>query len=187
MKLKENEENKENEVQSGTTEKMCGQKKEGYPPAEDTVDMLDTQRKAPEVNLDELTQEQRSVVREMLCEERSAFAVDDNDIGCIKDLEMEIHLTDKQLVQKNYTSIPRPLYPEVKHYLEDPLNRNFIRRSKSPYSSSVVCVRKKDGSMRLFVDYRALDKKTVQVPNPHPIPRYRKLWITSAETHGSLP
>ena len=50
------------EVQSGTTEKMFGQEKEGYRPAEDTVDMLDTQRKAPEVNLDELTQEQRSVV-----------------------------------------------------------------------------------------------------------------------------
>ena len=171
VKLKENEDNKDNEVQSGTTEKICGQKK-GYCPAKDTVDMLDTQRKGPEVNLDELTQEQRSVVREMLCEERSAFAVDDNDIGCIKDLEMEIHLTDKQPVQKNHTSIPRPLYPEVKHYLEDLLNKNFIRRSKSPYSSSVVCVRKKDGSMRLCVDYRALNKKTVQ--DRHPIPRIQE-------------
>jgi hypothetical protein len=75
-------------------------------------------------------------------------------------------------VQKNYASISRPLYPEVKHYLEDLLNKNFIRRSKSPYSSSVVCVRKKDGTMRLCVDYRALNKKTIQ--DKHPIPRIQE-------------
>ena len=71
----------------------------------------------PQVNLDDLTPEQQSVVKEMLYEERGAFSVDDNDIACIKDLEMEINLTDQQPVQKNYTSIPRPLYPEVKYYL----------------------------------------------------------------------
>ena len=108
----------------------------------------------------------------MLYEERDTFAIDDDDIGCIKDLKMEINLTDRQPVQKHYASIPRPLYPEVKHYLEDLLNKNFIRRSKSPYSSSVVCVRKKDGTMRLCVDYRALNKKTIQ--DRHPIPRIQE-------------
>ncbi|CAB4030563.1 Hypothetical predicted protein [Paramuricea clavata] len=108
----------------------------------------------------------------MLYEERDAFSIEDDDIGCIKDLKMEINLTDRQPVQKNYASIPRPLYPEVKHYLEDLLNKNFIRRSKSPYSSSVVCVRKKDGTMRLCVDYRALNKKTIQ--DRHPIPRIQE-------------
>ena len=94
----------------------------------------------------------------MLCEERGAFSVDDNYIGCIRDLEMEINITDQQPVQ-NYTPIPRPLYPEVKYYLGDLLNRSFIRRSKSPYSSSVACVGKKDRTMRLCIDYRALNKR----------------------------
>jgi hypothetical protein len=73
---------------------------------------------------------------------------------------MEINLTDRQPVQKNYASIPRPLYPEVKHYLADLLNKNFIRRSKSPYSSSVVCVRKKDGTMRREWHNLMIDRKT---------------------------
>ncbi|CAB4023619.1 Hypothetical predicted protein, partial [Paramuricea clavata] len=103
----------------------------------------------------------------MLCQEADAFAQDDKDIGCIK-LHMKINLTDHEPVQKNYLSIPRPLYPEVKAYIEDLLNRNFIRKSRSPYSSSVVCVRKKDGGMRLCVDYRSLNKKTVA--DRHPIP-----------------
>ena len=85
---------------------------------------------------------------------------------------MDIGLTSDQPVQKNYIPIPHPLYPEVKSYIEDLLNRGFIQKSKSPFSSSVVCVRKKDGAMRLCIDYRELNKKTV--PDRHPIPRIQE-------------
>jgi hypothetical protein len=108
----------------------------------------------------------------MLYEEADTFAMDDEDVGCIEGLQMNIHLTDDQPIQKNYLSIPRPLYPEVKAYIEDLLNRNFIRKSKSPFSSSVVFFRKKDGGLRLCVDYRALNQKTV--PDRHPIPRIQE-------------
>ena len=108
----------------------------------------------------------------MLSQEAEAFAQGEDDVGCIEQLQMNILLTDDQPVQKNYLSIPRPLYPEVKAYIEDLLNRNFIRKSTSPYSSSVVCVRKKDGGMRLCVDYSSLNKKTV--PDRHPIPRIQE-------------
>ncbi|CAB3993128.1 Retrovirus-related Pol poly from transposon [Paramuricea clavata] len=126
----------------------------------------------PDVDLSGLTPEQRREATKMLYEEADAFAMDDEDVGCIEGLQMNIHLTDDQPVQKNYLSIPRPLYPEVKAYIEDLLNRNFIRKSKSPFSSSVVCVRKKDGGLRLCVDYRALNQKTV--PDRHPIPRIQE-------------
>ena len=98
-----------------------------------------------------LTPEQQEQAKQLLRDEMNAFAMDDDDIGCISELQMDITLTSEQPVQKNYLSIPRPLYPEVKGYIEDLLNRGFIRTSKSPYSSSVVCVRKKDGGMRLCV------------------------------------
>ena len=80
----------------------------------------------------------------MLCKEADAFVMNDEDVGCIERLQMNIHLTDNQPIQKNYLSMPRPLYPEVKAYIGDLLNRNFIRKSKSSSSSSVVWVRKKD-------------------------------------------
>ena len=125
-----------------------------------------------EIDLEGLTPEQKSQAIQMLNEERDSFSQSEEDIGVIKDLELDIKLKDDIPVQKSYLSIPRPLYPEVKHYLEGLLNKKFIARSNSPYSSSVVCVRKKDGSLRLCVDYRSLNAKTVA--DRHPIPRVQE-------------
>ena len=105
----------------------------------------------------------------MLLEESDCFARDDEDIGCSEELKMKINLTDNIPVQKNYNSIPKPLYPEVKQYIEDLLNRKFICKSKSAYSSPVVCVRKKDGTLRLCVDYRELNRRTIA--DRHPLPK----------------
>ena len=121
-----------------------------------------------DVNLDGLSHKQKLTVQKMLLEERDSFSCN-GEIGSAEGLQMDINLTDSIPVQKNYTSIPRPLYPEVKHYVEDLLNRGFVQKSRSSYSSPVVCVRKKDGSLRLCIDYRQLNKKTV--PDRHPLPR----------------
>ena len=168
VKLKENVDEKRADMNFGMEKQRTSQTKD---PCHSAVNS-ENEQFIPEVDLSTLTPEQQTLVKKMLYEERDTFAIDDDDIGCIKDLKMEINLTDRQPVQKHYASIPRPLYPEVKHYLEDLLNKNFIGRSKSPYSSSVVCVRKKDGTMRLCVDYRALNKKTIQ--DRHPIPRIQE-------------
>ena len=61
---------------------------------------------------------------------------------------MGINLSGSVPVQRKYTVIPRPNY-QVTQYVEDLLNRGWIQKSKSAYLSPVVCVRKKDGSLRL--------------------------------------
>ena len=121
-----------------------------------------------DIKLDGLSEEQDLVVRKMLNEESQSFSSDDSDIGVAKGLHLGINLKDKNPVQKNYISVPRPLYTEVKSYIEDLLNKQFITPSKSAWSSPVVCVRKKDGSLRLCVDYRGLNSKTVK--DRHPLP-----------------
>ena len=60
-------------------------------------------------------------------------------------------------------------HPEMKAYIEDLLNRNFIKKSSSSYSEQ----RKKYQSIRLCVDFRALNKKTR--PDRHPIPRIQEM------------
>ena len=129
----------------------------------------ETPQHIKDIDLGDLTEEQCKLATDILTEEQDSFAKDDNDIGMIQDLKLEINLEDKILVQKNYVAVPRPLYPEVKSYIEDLLNRSFISKSKSLYSSPVVCVRKKDQTLRLCVGYRALNQKTT--PDQQPIPR----------------
>nr|XP_023656141.1 uncharacterized protein LOC111837914 [Paramormyrops kingsleyae] len=127
----------------------------------------------PPVDLSQLPEDQRQQVQQMLREECSVFAKDDWDMGCISDLKMDIQLKDNIPVQKTYNTIPRHLYQEVKNHIQDLLNQGLIQESYSSYSSLVVCVRKKDGGLRLCVDYRQLNEKTLA--DRHPIPRIQEI------------
>jgi hypothetical protein len=92
----------------------------------------------PEVNLEGLTNKQKWKVQQMLKEEADSFSRE-GEIGDAKGLQMNIHLTDSVPVQKNYTAIPQPLYPEVKQCVQDLLNKGYVQKSCSSYSSPVVC------------------------------------------------
>jgi hypothetical protein len=56
----------------------------------------------------------------------------------------------------------------LRKYLADYLQRGWIRRSRSPAGAPILFAKKKDGSLRLCVDYRGLNKITVK--NRHPLP-----------------
>ena len=58
---------------------------------------------------------------------------------------------------------------EVTRTIEELLAKGFIKPSKSPYGSPVLFVAKKDGSLRMCIDYRGLNKQTVS--NKYPLPR----------------
>jgi hypothetical protein len=56
----------------------------------------------------------------------------------------------------------------LREYLEEYVARGWIRRSKSSAGAPILFAKKKDGSMRLCVDYRGLNKVTIK--NRHPLP-----------------
>ncbi|KAL0546378.1 hypothetical protein IC582_016286 [Cucumis melo] len=63
---------------------------------------------------------------------------------------------------------------ELKVQLRELLDKGFIRPSVSPWGAPVLFVKKKDGSMRLCIDYRELNKVTVK--NRYPLPRIDDLF-----------
>ena len=63
---------------------------------------------------------------------------------------------------------------ELKSQLEDLFSHGFIRRSQSPWGAPVLFVKKKDGSLRMCIDYRGLNKVTVR--NKYPLPRIDDLF-----------
>ncbi|GAU16878.1 hypothetical protein TSUD_368270 [Trifolium subterraneum] len=58
---------------------------------------------------------------------------------------------------------------ELKKQLEELLEKKFIRPSVSPWGAPMLLVKKKEGSMRLCIDYRQLNKATIK--NNYPLPR----------------
>lgn len=127
----------------------------------------------PPVNLSHLSQDQQQTIEKVLKEECKAFSRDSSDIGCIPSPQMDIQLKDDIPVQRAYASIPKPLYREVKEYIQELLIKGWIVKSQSPYAAPVICVRKKDGTLRLCIDYRLLNNKTV--PDRHLLPRIQDL------------
>lgn len=79
------------------------------------------------------------VVNQMLREESQSFFRSDNDIGCAENLQMNTSLTDNEPVTPTYLSVPKPLYQEMKNYLQDFWAQGLMEKSTSSYSSLVVC------------------------------------------------
>ncbi|XP_073066007.1 uncharacterized protein [Primulina eburnea] len=69
---------------------------------------------------------------------------------------------------------------ELKTQLQDLLDKGFIRPSSSPWGAPVLFAKKKDGSLRLCIDYRELNKVTVK--NKYPLPRIDDLFD---QLHGA--
>ncbi|GFR52906.1 hypothetical protein Agub_g15551 [Astrephomene gubernaculifera] len=72
--------------------------------------------------------------------------------------------------------VSRPMYrhsplelDEVKRQVTDLLKKGMIRPSTSPYSAPILFVGKKDGTLRMCIDYRGLNAATVK--NKYPLPR----------------
>jgi hypothetical protein len=76
---------------------------------------------------------------------------------------------------------PKKYKDEIEKAIKELLDMGHIRPNISPFSSSVVLVKKKDGTMRMCIDFRDLNKKTIK--NRYPIPRIDELLD---ELHGAI-
>lgn len=63
---------------------------------------------------------------------------------------------------------------ELMVQLQEQLDKKYIQPSVSPWGAPVLFVKKKDGSMRLCIDYRELNKITIK--NKYPLPRIDDLF-----------
>ncbi|KAK3755142.1 hypothetical protein QZH41_020562, partial [Actinostola sp. cb2023] len=85
-----------------------------------------------------------------------------NDLGCTSAVKHRIKLNDNIPFKQRHRRIPPAQYEEVRQHLKDMLECGVIRESHSPWSSPVVLVRKRDGSLRFCIDFRKLNARTVK-------------------------
>lgn len=98
----------------------------------------------PPVDIAHLWEEKHAAVKQLLYEESNAFARDSDDIRCIPNLQMTITLKDDIPVQRSYAAIPKPLYKEVKEYIQDLLARKWIVKSKSAMLQWCACEKRRE-------------------------------------------
>lgn len=90
------------------------------------------------------------------------FAKHDLDFGRTDKVTHRIKLSDETPFKQR----PRPIHPQdvdaVRTHLQELLESGVIRESESPFASPIVVVRKKNGSVRLCIDYRKLNLQTIK-------------------------
>nr|GFC98212.1 hypothetical protein [Tanacetum cinerariifolium] len=93
----------------------------------------------------------------------------------VREVEFNIELISgsEPISKAPYRMAPVEL-KELKDQLQELLERGFIRPSVLPWGAPVLFVKKKDGSMRLCIDYRELNKITIR--NRYPLPRIDDLF-----------
>ncbi|GJY75483.1 hypothetical protein Tco_0480599 [Tanacetum coccineum] len=72
-----------------------------------------------------------------------------------------------------YRLVPSKM-KELSEQLQELSDKGFIRPSSSPWGALVLFVKKKDGSFRMCIDYRELNKLIVK--NRYPLPRIDDLF-----------
>ncbi|KAD5960466.1 hypothetical protein E3N88_11938 [Mikania micrantha] len=78
------------------------------------------------------------------------------------------------LVAKSPYKLAPSEMQELSNQLQELLDKGFIRPSFSPWGAPVLFVKKKDGSFRMCIDYRELNKLTIK--NRYPLPRIDDLF-----------
>ena len=126
--------------------------------------MVDTRKEV--LKLDDIP-----VVREF----PDVFPEDLPGIPIDREIEFSIDLLPgtSPISKAPYRMAPTEL-KELKEQLQELLDKGFIRPSASPWGAPVLFMKKKDGTMRLCIDYRELNQVTVR--NKYPLPRIDDLF-----------
>lgn len=109
-----------------------------------------------------ITPEWKERITQKLQNVSEVFSQHRLDFGCTDKVKHRINLTDETPFKHRC----RPIHPEdkegVRKHLQELLDTGVIRESESPFSSPIVVIRKKNGDIRLCIDYRKLNLRTVK-------------------------
>ncbi len=90
------------------------------------------------------------------------------DCGTAKEFVHHIHLSDDRPFRLPYRRVPPAQYHKLRSVLSDMEEQEIIRKSYSEWASPLVLVWKKTGDLRVCVDYRWLNTRTIK--DAHPLP-----------------
>ena len=109
-----------------------------------------------------VSREEFNEVKQMLLRWKHIFSKDSMDLGKTSVLKHRIDLQENIPIKERARRIPPNLIDELRDHIQQLHNMGVIEESVSPWSSPIVLVRKKSGELRMCVDYRKLNAKTIK-------------------------
>lgn len=116
-----------------------------------------------------LEEKQRLQLKRLLNEYADVFSSSEFDIGNFRAIEHAIDTGDARPIKQRFRRTPSCFVGEEEKHLEKMLKADVIEPSMSEWASSPVLVRKRDGSVRWCIDYRALNNVTRKDVFPLPL------------------
>ena len=132
----------------------------------------------------ECSHNERNSLLQLLLEKHQVFALSDEELGETDLVEHQIEMSEHKPFKVFPRRLPYALREELEVELDQLLYVGCIEPSSSPYASGLVLVRKKDGGLRVCVDYRGINKNTV--PDRYPFPRVDELIDTVGKQKGKF-
>ena len=120
------------------------------------------------IALDELSEEEQIQARQMFRRQEGVFSRGDSDIGCAGVTKHKIELYDSAPIRMKPRRFSEPVAREIDKQCNELLRLDVIKPSRSPWSAPIVPIWKKDGTLRMCVDYRKLNNATK--PDRFPVP-----------------
>lgn len=102
-------------------------------------------------------------------DEFSSFLISGTATTTVKTGKMHINLTSDVPVAYHPYRLSYQEKLKVREIVKDLLDKNIIRESDSEYASPIILVKKKDGTDRMCVDFRALNRITIKDRYPLPL------------------
>ncbi len=104
-----------------------------------------------------------------LSERSNVFSLHEWDVGSAKGVEHHIHLSDNTPFRERSRRLAPADIEDIRRHLHELLATGIIKESRSPYASPIVVARKKNGTVRMCIDYRTLNSRTI--PDQYTVPR----------------
>lgn len=116
--------------------------------------------------------EQQNKVKSLIVECKEVFANENGDLGRTKLVTHKINVGNAQPIRQAPRRLPLHQREVATKEIESMLEKDIIRPSSSPWSSPIVLVKKKDGTIRFCIDYRKLNAITIK--DAYPIPNIQE-------------
>ena len=125
----------------------------------------------PDFTIEPESEEFRQL-KEVICHFSDVFASHIYDLGNFQEIEHTINTGDAKPIKQRMRRTPVQFAGEEEKELSKMLEAGVVQPSISEWASTPVLVRKRDGTVRFCIDYRALNNATVKDVYPLPLVEY---------------